>query len=721
MITTYKEETKNTHLEEFHQTTTFYDAGPTTLSTTASLAIQQPPTNASSSSFKSPHYHEITKLASASPTTTPPPSQLQPTASSSQPQPSTVQPSPANNSPKQQQTDTSHDLNNENDENDLNDDEGKKLNFSTKENKVVDENCLEYPEISLTKRLALAERIDIKTPTSLPNNYYPLVPNTSPNETETVNVKKHYRHHHHHHKHQNCHKTKQKDSQKETNLSKPSKDKKTKTDKTKKRNEPESKTKRLTKTPVVVTSNITSFNKELNVLNVASSNDSSSETRPIVKSDELKISSPSADAPFSFSLSSSISTSSLSFLKELRASNLCLSSSSDDLSFLASTSSSSSLSLASIHKIATTLSHKPKPDEERLISTDHNHKSRAVNKKTPNESIKICSIEFNKRENKIEKKVFQINNTKVEIKNKPESRVISYKTEFVDKKSNLNSPKGVLFNCTHKSQRKFKSLPRMTKFIEFVDIKRLPAFDSYSYQDDTIKTEDTQKESNNTTFNSTSLNDFRMIVNKFDLNTNIFTCGSTPIRKRKEIKKTVEAVKEEDTVSSSDSLSHKQLSVRERVEEYEKKLEENLDSNLTTRILKLSSENTPVDEPPLFSPDNSVAADLLQYSPDSHPTIDFIDNEDNIEQKNTNLSQKGTPIHSQRPSTLKLQENSKISSWSGDDNTSSSSDNSPIILTTKISAETKQDKSENKNNQNSNINPNQTQIKNLPRDFSFDI
>ena len=71
VITTYKEETKNTHLEEYHQTTTFYDtpAGSIEFLSSTSAPNQKPLVTSSSSkqnthleqTIHQPHYHEINK------------------------------------------------------------------------------------------------------------------------------------------------------------------------------------------------------------------------------------------------------------------------------------------------------------------------------------------------------------------------------------------------------------------------------------------------------------------------------------------------------------------------------------------------------------------------------------------------------------------------------------------------------------------------------------
>lgn len=70
----------------------------------------------------------------------------------------------------------------------------------------------------------------------------------------------------------------------------------------------------------------------------------------------------------------------------------------------------------------------------------------------------------------------------------------------------------------------------MTKFIEFVDIKRLPTSDAYSYQDDTIEQSDNGLSLPPVTYTSKSYNDVRTIINKFDLSltSRIITSGSIP-------------------------------------------------------------------------------------------------------------------------------------------------------------------------------------------------
>lgn len=120
----------------------------------------------------------------------------------------------------------------------------------------------------------------------------------------------------------------------------------------------------------------------------------------------------------------------------------------------------------------------------------------------------------------------------------------------------------------------------MTKFIEFVDIKRLPASDSYSYQDDTIYNENDKI----STYSSTSYSDVRKIINKLDLSqtTRILTSGSTPCQKQ---------FKESSFVSP------------------------------TTKILRLSNDNTPVDAQASLVPNS---ADLLIQTPDFAGQIEFL-------------------------------------------------------------------------------------------------
>lgn len=112
-------------------------------------------------------------------------------------------------------------------------------------------------------------------------------------------------------------------------------------------------------------------------------------------------------------------------------------------------------------------------------------------------------------------------------------------------------------------ERKFKSLPRMTKYIELVDIRRLPDKNACSYQDDTIESSKRADSLYDNHANpptdsvSKSLADLRKLVDKFDLNFNsssIVTIGSTPfIRKPGQVKEDRQDSSTSKTVSLSSS------------------------------------------------------------------------------------------------------------------------------------------------------------------------
>lgn len=331
-----------------------------------------------------------------------------------------------------------------------------------------------------------------------------------------------------------------------------------------------------------------------------------------------------AEQSFSFSLSSSISTSSISFLNSLISTSS--SSSASDLSFLGSSSSlsnstkcssassislSSALSASNLNenlnaKLQNKLNKKKKKsnkrdkiknqnqfvldlksskvssltkptsksatrakikskspirNEERLIGStkfstklgdpkQDGHKNHKSDAKCLN-LIKISSIELNKKDKTIEKKVFKIKDmdtcnfraktySKNEqalsetAKSKHSSRIAkAKKVSSISKIPPIVKQEQSFEAGVDANERKFKSLPRMTKFVEFADVKRLtPTTNSFSFQDDSASQHDDNMLP--LSFTSTSYNDVRKIINKFDLNltTRTITSGSTPLCKK---------------------------------------------------------------------------------------------------------------------------------------------------------------------------------------------
>lgn len=245
---------------------------------------------------------------------------------------------------------------------------------------------------------------------------------------------------------------------------------------------------------------------EINIfrpLTTKTSNPINNNKYPVTKSNKL-------EELMSFSLSSSMSTSTQSFLNDLNPSSTS-SESTTLYSFITQSSSESSclFSSGSSLSLSSTLSNLDK----KLINKRYRKKKKTKeyligSKNKTKTSTTISSIQLDRKKKVIEKKVY-----------------------------------------------KFKSLPRMSKFIEFVDIKRLPAVNSYSYQDDTIDIK--QQDPVACSYGSTAISDLRKIVNKFDLSlgARIITSGSTPCAKNKV--------------------------------DYE---------SPTTRILRLSNDNTPVED-----------------------------------------------------------------------------------------------------------------------------
>ena len=155
--------------------------------------------------------------------------------------------------------------------------------------------------------------------------------------------------------------------------------------------------------------------------------------------------------------------------------------------------------------------------------TRSKHNERLLGRKANNQTnvFKIESIELNKRENKIEKKTYEIRSDRGK-----SCEIISTNIEIIPTNDNdeLEERKAELA-ATH--AHKNKSLPRMNKFIDIIDLKRLPAPNSCSYQDDTI----IQPEANGIL--NTVVDDVDNVINKFDLITteiaNKFECNKQPL------------------------------------------------------------------------------------------------------------------------------------------------------------------------------------------------
>lgn len=190
----------------------------------------------------------------------------------------------------------------------------------------------------------------------------------------------------------------------------------------------------------------------------------------------------------------------------------------------------------------------------------------------------------------------------------------------------------------------------MTKFIEFIDIRRLPAHNSVSYHDDTID-QPVDEPLPRTTYSTTSINDMRKIINKLDLSlsTKIITSGSTPLAGRKTNQvtfgrnntKSILHTASSSSSTSCDSLSDTVTSSSSsdcstgHLADYESKIDECLDNNdelgLSTRILRLSNDSSPLESPcvadhVMLKPPNTAANELLGAQ---SPAIEYIDfNED---------------------------------------------------------------------------------------------
>ncbi|CAF0994899.1 unnamed protein product [Brachionus calyciflorus] len=274
-----------------------------------------------------------------------------------------------------------------------------------------------------------------------------------------------------------------------------------------------SKLKKLTKTPIVLTSC------------------ESKKSKTKSKTNKLK-----NDDYMSFSLSSSMSTSSISYINELLKSSNSSSSSLSSLTSFGSTLSSSS----STKSISSTLS--------------------IIDLTTP----KKCDFNL--------------------VKDRESLRGVYEKKKSILKNSN-------------NMNNRIKSLPRMTKYIEFIDIKRLPPKDSYSYKDDTI---DSPVEIDKF--------DVKNIKNKLELNLN-----ST------QKKVLINEKSDEYTISPSSSNS----SPRETQDMYyEDIIDKCLDDESLTKILALDGSEFD-DDSSSFLKTIAKSSELLLDSPINQESRSF--------------------------------------------------------------------------------------------------
>ena len=640
VITTYKEETKNTHLEEYHHTTTFYDppSSSTTGPTSSSSLLQKTPKMASASASSPPPPPPPSTQTSMVGTGSPslPPAPILPLKITST---TTLTTTTLNttlvNVLDQVDNNQAEGTSNEAKDDVDNDDEGKMnknlfnhnssssvinsiSKLSSSSSSSINSSICNFYNNLVTKNNN-CELVSTNKP-KIKNDYQTSKTSKTRGETNQAEVKtrpdslaskspkanaKQQQHHCHH------------DKRKETNQNFDKIDLKSaelklilrKAPKTSGGDETKKKKKSLAK------------NKQAPAI---SDDDLNNSFYDNVKVDDKKqkksilSAAAQAEQSFSFSLSSSISTSSISFLNSLMSTS---SSSASDLSFLGSSSSlsnstkcssassislSSALSASNLNenlnvKLQNKLNKKKKKtskrdkiknnqfvldlksskvsslakpskstarakikskspirNEERLIGSTRfstklgdpkqdgkNHKSDA---KCLN-LIKISSIELNKKDNTIEKKVFKIKDmdtcnfrAKTYSKNeqalsepaktKHSSRVAkAKKVSSISKIPPIVKQEQSFEAGVDANERKFKSLPRMTKFVEFVDVKRLPPPNSFSFLDDSVSHDDNMLP---LSFTSTSYSDVRKIINKFDLNltTRTITSGSTPLCKK---------------------------------------------------------------------------------------------------------------------------------------------------------------------------------------------
>ncbi len=624
VITTYKEETKNTHSEEYLQTTTFYDTldgtgsgGSTKIGKQNTKPIitapkplpqvplppppppppPQPPVTSSSSSIN-PIYSSMPLKISTKLITTTTTQQnttlldvidnLDYSVSSSSGAAAAV-------------TTTLTDKNSNSDKNNEEDDEGKmhKKIILNSNNKCSSSNS----SSSFNKNCNSSNLNGILSSKIHHENNI----NNNKNKTSSYSYNDprimHFHHHLHHHYNPNELKLIVKTAATTTIRHSPHSQTKITNSSSSKKNKKKRQEKRLSQINKKISSSASS-------LNTNSTCENHSVYDNVIKNSKAsKNFLCKEEEALSFSLSSSVSTSSLSFLNELLTTNTSMSASNSEqslskFSFLSASSSSSnrtvkssdsSLSLSSAlspSPIVELMTQKKKKrvnfnTKERLLG-GISFKSKTLNQRDNfnnkhnknNHSTKISSIELNKKDNKIEKKIVQCNNQTF---GQAAKRYTKKRQQQIQRSSKSLPPKSNVAKI-------------MTSFGETTDLK----FNKREEILNTIKLIDDEEDNLNETlinepicFTSTSFNEVRKIVNKFDLNaqTRTITSGTTPIRHypTNNANTTPTTTKLVKTIITSPKLMY-----------------ERNESDLMEKIMCLSNDATPLTTPTL-----EKASDLL--------------------------------------------------------------------------------------------------------------
>jgi hypothetical protein len=754
VITTYKEETKNTHSEEYLQTTTFYDTldGPATTGATVGS------NSSKTSQTKQPSSSQIKPIITAPKPTQPPtppqfssqvPAQTGAAAStaaatslSSNPIYSTM---PLKISTKlitttttQQNTtlldvidnldysvssptnplliaDKNNNINNNEEEEEEEDVENEDYVDEGKMNKKINLNSSNKccsSSISSNSSSSFNNHNNKNTYSSNINGI--LSPKTAPHEKNTKTTKiannssssvvdaqiLHHFHHHHHHCNPNelklIVKTGKTSSHAQSKLFKSTSNNRCK----KKKNKSEMSQSRLSKNKTQQLSssasslatinssstcenhsiydNVTVSNKNKLMLNIHKHNNR--RRRQLVEEGQEV----EEEESLSFSLSSSMSTSSLSFLNELittnssSASSCCSEHSLSKFSFLSSSSSNrtvkssdSSLSLSSalspspIHiellakkdktKNKTTtkkkrVNFKNFNTQERLIGgTSFRSTSRDAGKEvsplalhsqrlTDTNNMKISSIEFNKKANKIEKKIFECKNQNISqftTKKRQEHQERSPKP--LPPLSSPPLPTPPQLSPLNADEWESRSAKIMTCFGETCDLKsnkREEILNSIKLIDDE-EVEDEERFSKNKaneticSFTSTSFNDVRKIVNKFDLNahTRTITSGTTPIRSGHHHNNKNNPISNNHAANTASTTTTKLVKT---IITGPKFMYERNESNLMEKILSLSNDDEATTTPILERAHDLLAAltPPPQLQQHEHSQNEFNQNDD---------------------------------------------------------------------------------------------
>ncbi len=622
ITTSYKEEVKNTHLEEYHQTTTFYDNKEPLSSSSSLLTTVNPQHQAiyiELNKEKNKNSSRLNSAANIKPNYNP----YAPSGrSSSSFLNQSIEIQNKSNKAETENAYNSNKINLENDDDDDEndddnvDDQGKRLNpldsnklssssIISSSDYVMNENA-ENINNNNTKVLLSAGIVNVAASNNLNKNFCKDMKKTGDdlvgvgtnnnNNSHTSDPPKHKstRHHHkhrchknpegdtlskdHRHHHHSCHKHNPEYREQKRAARKQHNKTATHQAQAQLSGQHSLSLKKLTKTPIFLTSTLnepvstsktkssSSKNKGLILITTSTKTKSGSNKSASTKNTKLandyfnfmsidtdsdnctskkiqkqnllcKNSSKLPNHDLTFSLSSSQSTSSLSYLKDLPLQLLTSSSSSSDFSFITKSkqSSSSSINLSPQRHHNTATVNKP----QKLISSSS----------SSHDSLKISMIELNKLSHNLNKKIYKLKSASHSSSSRKQLVAVSSNSKqqstglILDESKSLSKPRK-----HHHQQQKPRSLPRPHKYIEVIDLSK--------------RTKPPQLLSSRSAVSSdlafvsaASTGEYRKVVNKLDVDVSgsMMVNGSTPVRRLVNLMARKEAAEAECGGSSSTS------------------------------------------------------------------------------------------------------------------------------------------------------------------------